>query len=375
MKKLRVAEIVTAAFTAPPPAEVIYAPIFVAIDIACGLSDRGHDVTFFAPQGSHIPRVHIESGGVLPFHASYPEDPEIYRAPDVRLAEREKIIGLWEQRLIAELYRRARVGEFDIIHAHAPDRTLPFASLVPTPTAYTLHTPVMSWHEPSFAPFINEYQHFVSISDAQRRPAQKLPWRATIYNGLDLKKFPFSAKGGEEFLFSGRLIPQKGVREAIDAVRRLGARLTIVGAHGAPKTARAPKARVPSYWESEIAPQLTQGDITYAGLVSYDEIHRFYQTAKATLVPIKWEEPFGLTMIESMACGTPVIAFRRGSVPEIVVDGVTGFIVDTIEEMAEAMKKIDRIDRRACREHVERNFTVERMVDGYEKLFLELTQR
>jgi glycosyltransferase involved in cell wall biosynthesis len=123
-----------------------------------------------------------------------------------------------------------------------------------------------------------------------------------------------------------------------------------------------------SYFDETVKPYLGE-QIEYLGYIERDKLLPYYQDAKALLMPIQWEEPFGMNMIEAMACGTPVIAFRRGSIPEVVIDGKTGFIVDTFDEMVEAIKKIDTIDRNACREHVTRNFSTENMVDGYEKAF------
>ena len=362
MKEIRIAIFVTSAFPAPPPSSVIYAPIVVAMDTAQGLAARGHEVTFFSPKGSHITGVTVHHGNLEPFHAQYPHDPLIFQQPDIRHAEREKIITLWDQRLLSELYRMERKGAFDIIHSHTPDRTLPFGFVSTTPTVYTLHTPVMTWHKDIFGLFATPNQYFVSISDAQRTPAPNLSWAKTIYNGLDLSLFPFAPRAqSDAFLFLGRLLPSKGLAESVEATRLASEKLMIVG---------GPQPRN-VYWNTHVAQYLSNA-IQYKGMLPYNETFSFYQRARALLAPIQWEEPFGLTMIEAMACGTPVIAFRRGSVPEIVKDGVTGFVVDTVEEMAAAMKKIDSIDRAACRRHVEQHFTVERMVDDYEKVFQKI---
>ena len=162
-------------------------------------------------------------------------------------------------------------------------------------------------------------------------------------------------------MFVGRITPEKGVAEAVGVARKTGEKLFILG----PEVTG-------SYWEEKIKPYL--GDqIRHIGVVSRKELYEYYKSAKATLVPIQWEEPFGLVMIESMATGTPVVAFRKGSVPEVVDHGKTGYIVGSIEEMADALKKIDRIDRRECRRRIEANFTKELMVDHYEEEFLRLS--
>ncbi|OHA48909.1 MAG: hypothetical protein A2806_04415 [Candidatus Terrybacteria bacterium RIFCSPHIGHO2_01_FULL_48_17] len=361
---MRIASIVTAAFPAPPPPSVVYAPIWMAMMINKGLAQRGHEVTFFTPNGSRLEGTTIVTAELEPFHKNYPQEPEIYQAEDIRHTEREKIINLWDQRLFAELYKMDRDKPFDVIHAHALDRGLPLGFVAKTPTIYTLHTPVYSWHEKAFGLFKDSPQYLVSISDAQRKPAQNLHWIETVYNGIDIEKFPFSQTPEDFFLFIGRINKDKGTAEAIEAARLCKQSLRIVGGQGKD-----------DYWNTRIEPFLDGNQIRSEGLVPYSETVRFYQKARAVLIPIRWEEPFGLTMIEAMACGTPVIAFRRGSVPEVVKDGVTGFIVDTVEEMADAMKKIDQIDRRACRKHVEEYFTVEKMVDGYEQLFLDIINK
>ncbi|KKT22431.1 MAG: Glycosyltransferase, partial [Parcubacteria group bacterium GW2011_GWB1_43_8b] len=228
------------------------------------------------------------------------------------------------------------------------------------PTVYTLHDPIYPWRAEMFQMFASPNQYYISISDAQRVPAPDFNYLATIYNGIDLADVPFSEKHGDYLLFVGRITPEKGVAEAVEVARKTGEKLFILG----PETTG-------SYWEEKIKPYL--GDqIRHIGVVSRKELYEYYKNAKATLVPIQWEEPFGLVMVESMATGTPVVAFRRGSVPEVIDHGKTGYVVDSVSEMADALKKIDRIDRRECRRRVEANFTTELMVNRYEKEFLRL---
>ena len=176
-----------------------------------------------------------------------------------------------------------------------------------------------------------------------------------------MNKIPFIQKPkGNYLLFVGRLHPEKGVSEAVEVARKTGEELLILGP---PVTGE--------YWDKKIKPYLGK-KIRHIGVVPRNKLYEYYGNAKATLVPIQWEEPFGLVMTESMATGTPVIAFRKGSVPEVVLDGKTGFVVNTVDEMIKAVKKIDRIDRRACRKHTEENFGLEKMIDEYEKSFLKI---
>lgn len=362
MTSLRIGTMATSHYTAPPPDDVIYAPIKIAAAVSEGLQKRGHDVTFFGPKGTQLDVSHVIHGGLRPLlQDDYLKtiDPEYIGA-----AEHEKIKHLWDQYLISLMYREAIRNQFDVLYVHPVDRILPFAhALRDIPVVYTLHDPIYPWRATMFRMFASENQHYISISEAQRRPAPDLGYAATIYNGIDLARFAFRDEKDGYLLFVGRLLPQKGVAQAIAAARSSGEQLRILGAPASG-----------TYWEKQIQPHLGER-ITYGGVVAREELTAHYQHAKALLFPIQWEEPFGLVMIEAMACGTPVIAFNRGSVPEVIKDGETGFIVNTVQEMARAIKKIDMIDRRVCREHVEKNFSLGRMIDEYERVLLRIVKK
>lgn len=352
---------VTGHFTTPPPFGVIYAPMDIAVAISEGLKRRGHEVTFFAPEGSKIKVSEIRTCGLKALRQN--GELSILAEPNVGGVERAKIYNLWDQFLLSAIYKEALEGKFDIIHIHPADRALPLAYAIRNiPTVYTLHDPIYPWRAEAFQMFSSPNQYYVSLSDAQRKPAPNLNYLATIYNGIAVDEVPFVQKPkGNYLLFVGRLHPEKGVAEAVEVARKIGEELLILGP---PVTGE--------YWDKKVKPYLG-GKIRHIGVVSRQELYEYYGNAKATLVPIQWEEPFGLVMIESMATGTPVIAFRRGSVPEIVVDGKTGFIVDTVEEMAVAVKRVSALDRNYCRVRIENNFTSERMVARYEEEFLRLT--
>lgn len=360
MRKLRIATMVTGHFTTPPPLGVIYAPMDIAVAVSEGLQRRGHNVTFFAPKGSKIKVSEVKTCGLNSLRQN--GELSILSGPNVGGAEIAKIYNLWDQFLLSVMYKEATEGKFDIIHIHPADRALPLAYAIRNiPTIYTLHDPIYPWRAAIFRMFSSPNQYYVSISNAQRRPAPDLNYLATIYNGIAIDEVPFVQKPkGHYLLFVGRIQPEKGVAEAVEVARKTGDELIIIGP---PVTG--------DYWDKRIKPYLND-KIKYKGFVTGKELYEYYANAKATLVPIQWEEPFGLVMIESMATGTPVIAFRRGSVPEVVVDGKTGFIVDTTEEMARVTKKIDRIDRSFCRKHTEENFRLEKMIDEYEKAFLKV---
>jgi len=361
MKKLRIATMVTGHFPTPPPEGIVYAPMDIAVEVSEGLTKKGHLVDFFGPEGTKVNVNKNISAGLKPLNQ--PGADKITKGPNVGAAESNKIFNLWDQYLIAKMFQAAQNGEYDLLHVHPADRALPLALANPKiPIFYTLHDPIYPWRAQIFSMFASPNQYYVSISDAQRKPAPNLNYAATIYNGVDLNTFSYSADHDDYLLFLGRIQPEKGVAEAIQVAQKTGDKLFIIGP---PVTG--------AYWDKKIAPFLND-KIKYLGFVPRDQIFKYYQRAKATLVPIQWEEPFGLVLTESMACGTPVVAFDRGSVPEIVIDGQNGFIIknNDIEAMAEAVKKIGSINRADCRAHVEKNFSIERMVERYEEMFLKI---
>ena len=350
---------ITGHYTCPPPKGVIYAPMLIVKAVAEGLTKRGQKVYFFGPEGSKLKVTKIFSGGLKPLHGKRKH--QILRDPKIDSA---KAANLWDQYLISLIYQGALKGEYDLIHIHPVDRALPFGlAIKKIPVVYTLHDPIYPWRAEIFRMFQSKNQYFVSLSDAQRKPAPDLNWAGTVYNGLDLKKFPFSEKPKDHCLFLGRLLPTKGVKEAIAACKITGERLIIAG--------------TPSegdYWEKEIKPHLNK-NIQYVGNIPYEETYKYYGQAKVTLCPIQWEEPFGLTFIEAMACGTPVIVFDRGSAGEVIKDGKTGFIVKNLREMVQAIKKIDQINREECRKWVKERFTMEKMIDNYEEIFYKILKK
>lgn len=363
VKKLRIATMVTGHYTTPPPFGIIYAPMDIAITLSEGLANRGHEVSFFVPEGSKLKVSKVKTFGLKALRQN--GELSILGGVNVGGAERAKIFNLWDQFLISAMYKEAVEGKFDILHIHPADRALPLAyALQDIPTVYTLHDPIYPWRAEVFRMFSSPNQYYVSISDAQRKPAPDLNYLATIYNGAPIEEIPFIKKPkGNYLLFVGRICPEKGVAEAVEVARRTGEKLIILGP---PVTGE--------YWDKKIKPYLNE-KIRHIGVISRKGLYEYYGNAKATLVPIQWEEPFGLVMIESMACGTPVIAFRRGSVPEVVIDKKTGFIVNTVEEMAEAIQTTDAINRNDCRIHIEKNFSSKQMITRYEKEFLRLVNK
>lgn len=359
MKPLRIAQFVTSTWAQPQPPEVIYAPIHLTLKLTEQLQARGHNLTVYAPQGSHVPGGQLETLGLTPLEQDQ-STPYFY--PGLDRTQKNTIRVAWKQYFIQQMLQAAADGAFDLVHIHAVDFALPLARAYPTvPVVYTLHDPI-EWRHQLYRLFSSPNQWFVSVSDSQRRPAPDLQYAATVYNGVETDRFPFSSRPGTYLLYVGRLMPEKGVSEAIKVAQALGEELKIIG-----PTAAGPSAP-DHYWKTEIEPHLNE-KIQYLGTVNRTELPAYYQNAKALLMPIQWEEPFGLVMTEALACGTPVIAFRRGSVPEVVRDGQTGFVVDTTDDMIAAVKNIPTLSRQACRDHVEQNFSFQKMVEGYEQAY------
>jgi glycosyltransferase involved in cell wall biosynthesis len=263
---------------------------------------------------------------------------------------------------LAQVFEEA--SEFDVIHCHVDYLAFPFARLVQTPTVHTLHGRLDLPH------LISVFTHFrdlpfVSISNAQRAPLLplRLNWAATVYHGLPLARYRFSRTGGRSLVFLGRISPEKRPDLAIAVAKRVGLPLKI-----AAKVDTVDRR----YFEREIEPLLAHPLIDFLGEVDEAGKIELLGEALALLFPVDWPEPFGLVMIEAMACGTPVIARPVGSVPEIIIPERTGFIADTLDDLVKAVKRVFTISRAACRRHVESHFTLERMADRYESVYSEL---
>ncbi|GEM73787.1 glycosyltransferase family 4 protein [Sphingomonas aquatilis] len=295
---------------------------------------RGIDVTLFATQDS------LTAGtlaGVVP--APYSEDPSI----DAKV---------WEYRHLAHVFERA--GEFDLIHNQADFPAHAFANLVTTPMVTTIHGFSSNRILPMYKPY-EDRVHYVAISDADRSP--QLRYAETIHHGIVLDDFPFDPTGSDDLLFFGRMHPDKGAAEAIAVALATGRALAMYGI-----------VQDQGYYERSVTPHLG-GTITHPGAVGGAERTRALGHAAALLHLINFDEPFGLSVIEAMACGTPVIAINRGSMPELIEDGVTGFLVDSVDEAIAAVACLPEIDRAACRRAVAERFSVERMADRYIQLY------
>ena len=296
---------------------------------------RGVDVTLFATLDSQTAGT---LAGVCP--RSYSEDPSI----DAKV---------WELLHVAHVFERAK--EFDLIHNQADFVPLAFSRFVDTPIVTTIH----GFSSERIVPVFQRYQDrvsYVAISDADRHA--ELRYAATIHHGIPLADFPFDAAGSEDLLFFGRIHPDKGAAEAIDVAQRVGRRLVMAGI-----------VQDQGYYDRKVAPAVDGTKVVYGGPVGGTERTRLLGSARALLHLVNFDEPFGLSVIEALACGTPVIARNRGSMRELVDHGVTGFLVDDQAGAIAAVARLGEIDRNACRAAVAARFTVDHMADRYLALY------
>jgi glycosyltransferase involved in cell wall biosynthesis len=253
-------------------------------------------------------------------------------------------------------------GEFDIIHSHLDFLGFPLSRRNPTPTVATFHGRL---DLPELQPVFREYAEMpmVSISDAQRTPVSWANWQATVYHGLPADLYDFQPNPGKYLAFLGRIAPEKRPDHAIEIAKRVGIPLRIAAKVD-------PMDR--EYFHSEIEPLLSHPLVEYLGEITDAEKNEFLGQAMALICPYDWPEPFGLVLIEALACGTPVLAYRRGSIPEIIEDNVTGFICEGVDSMVTAFRRVSEIDRRQCRWTFEQRFTVSRMAQDYLRVYQQL---
>jgi len=318
--------------------------------LADELVERGHEVTLFASGDS---RTHARLVSAWPRALRLdPAQPDPFALHTLELAQ-----------------AFSRADDFDVVHCHVDYLALPYGRLVSTPVVHTLHGRL------DLRPLIHVLTELrevplISISDSQREPLAGLDlnWVATVHHGLPMRDVPAvtTASDGRYLVFLGRMSAEKRPDLAIAVAKRAGLPLIM-----AAKVDRPDR----EYFEREIRPQLGHPLIEYIGEVSDAEKWRLLGDALALLFPIDWPEPFGLAMIEALACGTPVVARPCGAVPEIVRDGEVGFLADTVDELVAAVKRVDVIDRARCRRWAEAQFSVGVMADHYESVYRRLKSR
>lgn len=300
----------------------------------------GVDVTLFATADS-LTAGRLEA--VVP--GGYSERPDL----DAKVMEILHISNVFE-----------KAHDFDIIHNQADFMPLAFSRLVQTPIVTTIH----GFSSERIVPVFKRYEDrvdYVAISDADRHA--DLKYAATIHHGIPMEDFPFDADGSDDLLFFGRMHPDKGAGEAIRAARAAGRRLVMAGI-----------VQDAGYFDREVAPFIDGESVVYLGAVGGSARTSALGHARALLHLIDFEEPFGLSVVEAMACGTPVIAYRRGSMAELIENGVTGFLVDSFDEAVAAIDRIETINRATCRDHAKKRFSVDRMANAYLHLYRQIQE-
>ncbi len=335
---MRIAQVAPLAESVPPR---LYGGTERVVAYLCDeLVRQGHDVTLFASGDSQT------LARLSPLCAE-----------GLRLSRQTRDSLALHMRMVEEIAGRA--DEFDVIHFHVAPLHFPVARRLATAHLTTLHGRL---DLPDLAALYQEYSDVpvVSISEAQRAPIPRANWVGTVHHGLPTTELRFRAEGGDYLAFLGRISPEKRADRAIAIATGAGYPLRIA-------------AKVDDvdaeYFAAEIEPLLDHPLITFVGEIAHADKSAFLGGAKALLFPIDWPEPFGLVMIEALACGTPVLAFRGGSVEEVIEHGRTGFVVDAVEQAIDAVRSIDTIDRHACRRSFEGRFTVERMAADYVQLY------
>jgi glycosyltransferase involved in cell wall biosynthesis len=315
--------------------------------LARGLIQKGVDVTVFASGDSQVPARLIS-----------PIDQAL------RLSSKEIRDFLpYHFKLLSQVAERA--SEFDVIHNHHDYWMLPLAQMTSTPLVTTTHGRLDLDDLPAAYLSFGD-SAFIAISESQRRQFTQLPWMATIPHGIPVEQYRFSEEPGSYLAFLGRIDPSKGPDRAVEIAQRSGIPLKIA--------AKIEKGLSQEYFDYAIKPHVDGRWVEYIGEISEAEKSEFLGNALALCFPIDWPEPFGLVMVEALACGTPVLARPCGSVPEILVDGLTGFIDPGVSVLAQKVRDLGSIDRKSCRRWVENNFSLSRMTEDYVRVYRQLIE-
>ena len=312
----------------------------VASNIAEGLIEKGIDVTLFAT-GDSITKGKLEYICERPYSEDAELDPKV-----------------WECLHISHLMEQA--DKFDLIHNNYDFLPLSYSRLIKTPMVTTIH----GFSSPKILPVYKKYNNtsfYISISNSDRSP--ELDYTATVYNGINANEFTFMPESEDYLLFFSRIHPEKGTYECIQIAKQSGRKLIISGL-----------IQDQEYFDSKVKPFINNDDIVYVGNSGPEERDILLGKAYALLHPISFEEPFGLNVVESMFCGTPVIAFNRGAMPELILDGKTGSLVQNIDEAVEAVNNAHSIDRKYCHNWAASKFSREKMVEGYIEVYKKILE-
>lgn len=357
MKKLRIGQISPINLPIPPKK---YGGTEKIIYFLCEeLAKKGHEVFLFAAKDSRV-SCHLS--------------PVIEKS--LWLTKPKKESSPYYAYEMAHIAKKVKELKLDILHDHLGPWTLTLYGQTNIPIVHTLHVPFRN--QDRIWAYRQLRAKLVSISLAQRKPAPGLNYVANIYNGIDIDNFTFNKNPKKYYIWVGELSPRKGILEVIKIAKLTKIKLILVGRIPSPR-----QTKDYCFFKKRIEKDLNKKNIQYAGELVEKRLINLYKNAIAFLYPLQWEEPFGLTMVESMACGTPVIAFKRGSVPEVINDKKTGFVINPFtkgkktnyRDFISAVKEIDKISREDCRKWVEENFTKERMVDEYEKIFYKIIKK
>jgi glycosyltransferase involved in cell wall biosynthesis len=342
MKKLKIAQVAPLWFPIPP--KKYGGTERIVSYLTEGLVKKGYKVTLFASGDSKTKAklVSVTKRGLIPQGVPWYD-------------------WWWNNFNYSLAFEKS--NEFDVIHCHWTPLGFFFQNFVKTPVLHTFHNiPPKDDHRwQIFEHFKNSNVVFISKKEKENCPV-RFKKEFVVYNGIDISQFKFSKKPKDHFIWIGRIEPKKGPARAIILAKKMKLKLLLAGRLD-------PSQR--DFFEKKIRPHLN-GKIKYLGELSQKELSSFYGQARAFLYPLEWEEPFGLCPVEAMACGTPVIAFARGSMKEIIKNGKTGFVVKDVGEMIEAIKNVEKIKREDCREWVKENFTIEKMVENYEKIYYQI---
>lgn len=381
---MKIAMISSNEHTVPPPENVIIASQYMASILAQGLAKKGHEVYFIVGQSSKIPTYKIFSN-TKPFF-------EIFNYKKMKSSVDPYLIGKlivpFEIDLHLTLLDFLKENSVDLVHFHTISiyNGLPFSLRINVPSIFSLHGTVDPLELEIMKVFNHPKLFYISLSNSQKQGYPGINFASTVYNGIPLDDYSYQNDGGNNMVFAGRIVKEKGVDEAILVASKLKIELRITGEI---------RVRQREYYEQII--QLIKNNSKYVRLLEFTNhalINSFFGSGKLFLFPTKWEEPFGLVLIEAMACGTPVIAYARGAIPEVVKDGETGFIVNYspddirgdwivkktgIDGLCDAVERIYSMPenqyrqmRKNCRAHVEKNFTVDKMVNEYEKVYQQI---
>ncbi|MBE0446587.1 MAG: glycosyltransferase family 4 protein [Actinobacteria bacterium] len=311
--------------------------------LADELASRGHDVTLFAT-GDSTTKANLK-----------------YLFKEGQTSKLGMVI--YDSMQVSESFKIAH--KYDIVHDHSGYQGVAFSHTIKTPMLHTLHGP-FTVDTIAFYSHFKDACYFNAISKYQKNCLQVLNYVDTVYNAIDVYNYEYSEDKENYLVLISRVNPNKGTHLAIKVARELGEKLVLVGKIDPPDM---------EYFKTQVEPEVDGKQIIFKGELGEIEKRRLLKKAKCFIFPIQWPEPFGLVMAEAMACGTPVVALRNGSSPEVVEHGKVGYVVDTLNEMVEAVKMVSDIDPRACRDYVLANFSPEKMADGYEKNYRKILEQ